>query len=87
MVAGEVKELAKETAAATNNIRDSIDQIRGDTQNAVQAINDITNVVDSICQQENTIASAVEEQTSTTSEISRNLAESAAGTARRSLKI
>lgn len=81
VVAGEVKELAKETAAATNNIRDSIDQIRGDTGRAVAAIGDITNIIDSICQQENTIASAVEQQTSTTSEISRNLAESAAGTA------
>lgn len=81
VVAGEVKELAKETAAATNNIRDSIDQIRGDTGRAVEAIGDITTIIDSICQQENTIASAVEEQTSTTSEIGRNLAESAAGTA------
>ncbi len=81
VVAGEVKELAKETAAATNNIRDSIDLIREDTQRAVEAISDITSIVDSICQQENTIASAVEQQTSTTTEISRNLAESAAGTA------
>jgi hypothetical protein len=81
VVAGEVKELAKETAAATNNIRDSIEQIREDTKMAVEAIGDITNIIDSICQQENTIASAVEEQTSTTFEISRNLAESAAGTA------
>ena len=81
VVAGEVKELAKETAAATNNIRDSIEQIREDTLRAVEAIGDITGIVDSICQQENTIASAVEQQTSTTSEISRNLAESAAGTA------
>lgn len=80
VVAGEVKELAKETGAATNNIRDSIDQIREDTSRAVEAIGDITRIVHSICEQENTIAAAVEEQTSTTAEISRNVAEAAAGT-------
>jgi methyl-accepting chemotaxis protein len=80
VVAGEVKELAKETGAATKNIRDSIDQIREDTSRAVEAIGDITRIVHSICEQENTIAAAVEEQTSTTAEISRNVAEAAAGT-------
>ncbi len=81
VVASEVKELAKETAAATNNIRDSIENIREDTSVAVTAIGDITSIVGTICEQENTIASAVEQQTTTTSEISGNLSESAAGTA------
>lgn len=81
VVAGEVKELAKETASATNNIRDSIEEIREDTRKAIEAISDITETVDAICKQENTIASAVEQQTSTTTEISRNLSEAAAGTA------
>jgi methyl-accepting chemotaxis protein len=81
VVAGEVKELAKGTSKATDNIRASIDQIRGDTEKAIAAISDITEIVGSICNQENTIASAVEEQTSTTSEISRNLSEAAVGSA------
>ena len=42
VVAGEVKELAKETAAATDSIRASIDEIRSDTEKAVGAISDIT---------------------------------------------
>ena len=81
VVAGEVKELAKETSKATDNIRSSIDEIRTDTEKAIAAIGDITEIIDSICNQENTIASAVEEQTSTTAEISNNLGEAAAGSA------
>jgi methyl-accepting chemotaxis protein len=81
VVAGEVKELANETAKATDNIRSSINETRTDTEKAISAISDITEIVNSICDQENMIASAVEEQTTTTAEISGNLAEAAAGTA------
>jgi methyl-accepting chemotaxis protein len=81
VVAGEVKELAKETSKATERIRASIEEIRSDTEKAVHAISDITNIVKTISDYENTIASAVEEQTSTTAEISRNLAEAAVGSA------
>lgn len=79
VVAGEVKELAKETSKATESIRASIEEIRSDTNRAVQAISDITGIVKTISDHENTIASAVEEQTSTTAEISRNLSEAAIG--------
>ena len=79
VVAGEVKELAKETSKATERIRSSIEEIRGDTDKAIVAISDITTIVHKISDHENTIASAVEEQTSTTSEISRNLTEAAVG--------
>jgi methyl-accepting chemotaxis protein len=79
VVANEVKELAKETAKATEEIGQKIDAIQSDTRNAVDAINQISQVIDQINDISNTIASAVEEQTATTNEISRNVAEAAKG--------
>ena len=81
VVANEVKELAKETAKATEDIGQKIDAIQIDTRGAVDAIAQITSVINQINDISNTIASAVEEQTATTNEISRNVAESARGTA------
>lgn len=77
VVATEVKELAGQTAAATNDIRDRIGAIQGTTQRAVQAISQIGDVVKEVNGVSRTIASAVEEQTITTREISRNIAEAA----------
>jgi methyl-accepting chemotaxis protein len=80
VVANEVKELAKETAKATEDISQKIVAIQGDTQGAVGAIGEIGAVIAQINDIQNTIASAVEEQSATTTEISRNLAEAAKGT-------
>lgn len=79
VVANEVKELAKETAKATEDISQKIEAIQGDTKGAVSAIAQIGNVIGQINDIQNTIASAVEEQSATTNEISRNLAEAAKG--------
>lgn len=79
VVANEVKELAKETAKATEDISQKIEAIQTDTKGAVAAIAQIGNVIGQINDIQNTIASAVEEQSATTNEISRNLAEAAKG--------
>jgi methyl-accepting chemotaxis protein len=79
VVANEVKELAKETAKATEDISRKIEAIQTDTKGAVEAIGQIGSVIVQINDIQNTIASAVEEQSATTNEISRNLAEAAHG--------
>ncbi len=79
VVANEVKELAKETAKATEDISQKIEAIQSDTKGAVSAIAQISAVINQINDIQNTIASAVEEQSATTNEISRNLAEAAKG--------
>ncbi len=79
VVANEVKELAKETAKATEDISQKIEAIQTDTKGAVSAIAQISAVINQINDIQNTIASAVEEQSATTNEISRNLAEAAKG--------
>ena len=80
VVANEVKELAKETAKATEEIGQKIEAIQGDTKAAVKAIGDISAIINQINDISNTIASAVEEQTATTNEIGRNVNEAAKGT-------
>ena len=80
VVAGEVKDLAQETARATQNISRLIDSIQSDSDAAVTAIQEISGVIDQINNFQTTIASAVEEQTATTNEMSRNVAEAASGT-------
>jgi methyl-accepting chemotaxis protein len=77
VVANEVKELAKETAKATEDISRRIEAIQGDTKNAVDAIGKIGGVIRQISDIQTTIASAVEEQSATTNEIDRNIAEAA----------
>ena len=79
VVANEVKELAKETAKATEDISRKIEAIQTDTKGAVAAIEQIGSVIVQINDIQNTIASAVEEQSATTNEISRNLSEAAHG--------
>lgn len=79
VVANEVKELAKETARATEDISQRIVAIQTDAQGAVEAIQKISGVIHQINDISNTIASAVEEQTATTNEISRNVNEAAKG--------
>jgi methyl-accepting chemotaxis protein len=81
VVANEVKELAKATAKATDDISRKIGAIQNDTHSAVEAINEITTIISQINDIQNTIASAVEEQTATTNEIALNVAEAAKGSA------
>ncbi|MEC4814363.1 MAG: methyl-accepting chemotaxis protein [Scytonema sp. PMC 1069.18] len=80
VVATEVKELAKQTANASEDISQRIEAIQTDTNGAVQAITQITEIINRINDLQSTIASAVEEQTATTNEIARNIAEAAKGT-------
>ena len=79
VVANEVKELAKETARATEEIGRKIEAIQSDTNGAVGAILQIGAIINQINDFQSTIASAVEEQTATTNEMSRNLVEVAKG--------
>jgi methyl-accepting chemotaxis protein len=80
VVANEVKELAQETAKATEDIARRVLAIQGDTTAAVAAIEEISTIVAQISDRQTTIASAVEEQTATTSEMSRSVQEAAGGT-------
>jgi methyl-accepting chemotaxis protein len=80
VVAGEVKELARATAKATDDISQRIETIQTDTKSAIDAIAEISAVINQINDIQNTIASAVEEQTATTNEIARNVSEAAKGT-------
>ncbi|MGY2076311.1 methyl-accepting chemotaxis protein [Blastococcus sp. SYSU DS0828] len=80
VVANEVKELAQETAKATEDIARRVLAIQGDTTAAVAAIEEISSIVAQISDRQTTIASAVEEQTATTNEMSRSVQEAAGGT-------
>ncbi|MFC4071191.1 methyl-accepting chemotaxis protein [Actinoplanes subglobosus] len=77
VVAGEVKELAQQTAKATEEITGRIGAIQESSDSAAVAIGDITQVIQRIGDYTTTIASAVEEQTATTGEMSRSVAEAA----------
>jgi methyl-accepting chemotaxis protein len=79
VVANEVKELAQETAKATEDIARRVQAIQGDTTAAVTAIEEISSIVARISDRQTTIASAVEEQTATTNEMSRSVQEAASG--------
>jgi methyl-accepting chemotaxis protein len=80
VVANEVKELAKQTAKATEEIGQKIEAIQADTKGAVESIAAITSTIAQINDISTTIASAVEEQTATTNQIGRNVGEAAKGT-------
>lgn len=79
VVANEVKELAKQTAKATEEIGQKIEAIQSDTDGAVKAIEEIGVIINQINDISNSIASAVEEQTVTTNEIGRSVTEAAKG--------
>jgi methyl-accepting chemotaxis protein len=75
VVASEVKDLAQETARAT----EQISAIQSDTGQAVTAIDEISRIIEQISDYQTTIASAVEEQSATTAEMNRGVTEAAAG--------
>ena len=79
VVASEVKDLAQETARATEDISRRVEVIQADTGGAVTAIEQISRVIARISDFQTTIASAVEEQTATTGETNRSVSEAASG--------
>ena len=79
VVANEVKELARETARATEDIGGKIEAMQSDTRRAVTDIGGIREVIETIDALQTRIAAAVEEQSVTTSEISRNIGEATTG--------
>jgi len=81
VVAGEVKNLANQTAKATEEISTQIDAIQGATEDAVGAIQSIGGTINRISEIASTIASAVEEQGAATQEIARNVEHASSGTA------
>ena len=79
VVAGEVKDLAAETAKATDDITGRIAKIQDDTDSAVTAIRRISEIISQINDFQTTIAAAVEQQTATTNEMARSVTEAASG--------
>ncbi len=79
VVANEVKELAKETAAATKDIGQKIETIQSDTGAAITAIGQIRETIQQIKDVSANIAGAIDEQLATTAEIGRTLSEAARG--------
>jgi methyl-accepting chemotaxis protein len=81
VVANEVKDLAQETARATEDISRRVAAIQTDTTGAVESIGDIGRIISRINDFQVTISSAVEEQTATTNEMNRSVSEAATGSA------
>jgi methyl-accepting chemotaxis protein len=82
VVAGEVKDLAQQTAAATEDIARRISAIQSTSTEASTAISRIGAVINEINDHQSAIAAAVEEQTATTGEMSRNVAAAAGASTR-----
>ena len=80
VVANEVKNLANQTAKATDDISGKVQGVQTETRQAVEAIEGIVSVVDQVRDVAQSIASAVEEQNAATSEIARNVQEASSGT-------
>ena len=79
VVANEVKELAKQTAEATENISHKIGTIQNDERGTVEDIGQISEIINQINDIASTIASAVEQQSATTAEVGRNIEEASRG--------
>ena len=79
VVATEIKELAKQTADATLQIKQQIDDIQGSTSKTVNEITQITNSINEVDEIVTTISTAVEEQSATTKEIAQNIAQTSQG--------
>ncbi|HET9656651.1 MAG TPA: CHASE3 domain-containing protein [Kineosporiaceae bacterium] len=81
VVASEVKDLAQETGKASEEIANRVQTVQQETEGAVQVIESISSVVEQVNNYSGVIASAVEEQTATTNEIVRNVADASTGSA------
>ena len=79
MVANEVKELARQTASATEDIGRTVSVVQLDSRQAIDAIADISRTIGTMNEIQAAIAAAVEEQATATSEIGRNVSEAAQG--------
>lgn len=79
VVANEIKDLAKQTAEATGEIKNRIDSIQNSTNSTVDQIEQITTVITNVDTIVATIVDAVEEQSTTTSEIAENISQASAG--------
>ena len=79
VVANEIKELARQTAEATDEIKNRVDGIQSSTTGTVTEIENITHVVNNVNEIVATIATAIEEQSATTREISTNVAQASQG--------
>jgi methyl-accepting chemotaxis protein len=79
VVANEIKELARQTATATTEIKEQINGIQATSQGTIGDIESITKVIDEVNTIVSTIASSVEEQSATTSEIAGNVAQASQG--------
>ncbi len=79
VVANEVKELAKQTAKATEDISGKISAVQGNTKQAIEAIGQISDIISKIHTISITTASTMEQQAATVNEISRNISEVAKG--------
>lgn len=80
VVAAEVKNLANQTARATDEISSQVSTIQSETQSAVEAIASVTRIMEQVNGYTGAIAAAVEEQGAATSEISKSSAEASSGT-------
>ena len=80
VVASEVKNLATQTARATEGITEQVAAIQGSTQEAVDTIKGIGQIINKMSEIATTVAAAVEEQGAATAEIARNIQQAAAGT-------
>jgi methyl-accepting chemotaxis protein len=79
VVANEIKELARQTADATGDIKDKINRIQQSTTTTIEEIGKITQIIDNVNALVATIATAVEEQSATTREIAGNVSQAAVG--------
>ncbi len=79
VVAGEIKELAKQTANATDEIGQKIGEVQASTSESVEAIKVIVEIIDDINTIVTSVATAIEEQSATTQEISNNVSQAATG--------
>ncbi len=79
VVANEIKTLAQQTAAATEDIKGRIDGVQSSARNGIGAIEQISGVIAEISEIVSSIAAAIEEQSTVTKEISRNISEASAG--------
>ncbi len=79
VVANEIKELAKQTATATQEIKTRIEGIQNSTNQTVTEISQITKVIDEVNDIVGSIATAVEEQSVSSQEISNNISQASQG--------
>ncbi|NDY71554.1 methyl-accepting chemotaxis protein [Desulfobacter hydrogenophilus] len=79
VVAGEIKELAKQTAQATEEIGSKIGEVQSTTTESVNAIKEIVKIIDDVNSIVSSVAAAIEEQSATTQEISNNVSQAATG--------